>query len=194
MKLVVFFVLMNIIFFISCKQTSTEKETKKTSSKDTTTFFPVADYIQQQIKLVDSTPYFMYLISIRNGKKDSSQINTHQFDSLVQPFREIDISNPSIKKNYTESVFEDKSTQSYTLTYSTNNKSLSTQNIDVLLNEENQQVKRIFINCFYDNNDSAITQKLGWKSFHSCSIIRIIQYKNGKQSTEQNLIVWNDKD
>ncbi len=189
MKKFVIYVLLT--FIIACNQPSTSGLNKINQPKDSSFFYPVVSYIRQQINLVHSTSYFISVIKTSNGKRDSIKLNVHQFDSLAQPFLDCDITNLPLKKNYQASVFKDESTKSYTLNYTAIDRSLPIQSIDILLNEDNQEVKNIFINTFENADDSSVTQKMGWQPYHNFYINRIIQYKNTQQSIEQIVVIWN---
>ncbi len=187
-------IIFSVIIF-SCHQKPVAKnKTSAAKNADTTVFYPVADFIKKQIQLVDSTPFYIYKITIRNNKKDSIKIHTKQFDSLANEFIRYNISDPSIKKNYKEVVFDDETTNSYTLSYSTHDSTMFIQTIDVLLDRDNQFVKRIFMTTFENKNDTIINSKLGWKPDKNFYINKIIDLPNGKEITEQNSIVWDNRE
>ena len=191
-SIIIFFTV--ILFFISsCHQKPSHTNTIASKSIDTTVFYPIADFIKKQIQIVDSTPFFIFKITIRNHKKDSVQIHTKQFDSFAGIFIKYDISDISIKKNYKENVFDDESTNSYTLTYSTKDSAMFIQSADVLLDKETQDVKRIFMTTTEYKNDTLITSKLGWKPDKNFYINKIIDPPNGNEITEQNTIVWDNR-
>lgn len=171
-------------------------KTKNTSinSQDTVHFYPVTEYLKQQIAHTDSIPYFIYRIRIVNGKKDSSVVDVKTFDSLANEFVRDDISNPAIKKYYTENIFEDASTNSYTISYTIADTSLPIQNIDVLLNTDDQKVKWIFMNRNDTLNGRMISKKLGWQPDKKFYINSVTTDKNGRTIEEENTIVWNNKD
>ena len=195
MKRTVFFICCTLLFAsISCKQKPTSVEEKMNANKDTITFFPVAEYIKQQINHIDSTPYFLYCIHVAEGRKDSTTIDKKVFDSLATIFTRYNISDSLVKKKYSETIFNDLSTQSYTLSYRTSDTTLPLQSVDVLLNPDNQQVKRIFWTIQNNKAGKTIIEKVGWKANHRFYINRTILLSDGKELTEQNTVVWNDKD
>jgi hypothetical protein len=59
---------------------------------------------------------------------------------------------------------------------------------------QTQEVKRIFMNILHQSADSTVVEKLGWKANSSFFINKIISYANGKETEEQNTIVWNNKE
>ena len=178
----------------SCKQKPAAVADKAMNDKDTITFFPVTDFIRQQLSHIDSTPYFLYRIRLTEGKKDSTTIDKKIFDSLAATLTRYNISDTAVKKKYTETIFNDQSTDSFTMSYRTTDGSLPLQSVDVLLNRDNQQVKRIFWIIIYNKQGNTVTEKAGWKTNHSFYINRTIQRPDGKETSEQNMVVWNDKD
>lgn len=175
----------------SCRNSPSSKDAGKTS--DTTHFYPVVEYLNQQIEDVDNTPYFIYKISIKDGKKDSSVINQKTFDSLAHLFVKDDITKVPLKKYYTENIFEDVSTDSYTISYTSSDPKTELQNVDILLGREDQQVKWIFMNKIETKDSSIISFKMGWRPDRRFYINKISTDKTGKEHEEQNTIVWNDK-
>lgn len=176
----------------SCKQPASHPA--GTPAKDTTVFYPVTNFLKNQISNVDSTPYFIYWISIRNHKRDSTVVSKMLFDSLAAPFIAYNIADTALKKFYTEAVFDDQTTRSYTFSYRTTDSNMVVQGIDILLNRETQQVKRIFMNTFQNFGDSSVTLKMGWKPDRNFYINRITQYPDGKEEIVQNRVVWDDRD
>lgn len=192
MKFVFSFALIVLLLY-SCKSSS-HKEKSSNQTKDTAQFYPVTDYLKEQIRQVDNTPYFIYRITVKNGKRDSSVINQKTFDSLANEFVKDDITKPPLKNSYTENIFEDVSTNSYTLSYTTSSPKLNLQNIDILLSRDDQKVKWVFMNKIEVNDSTTITKKLGWKPDRRFYINETETDKNGKVLEEQNTIVWNDKE
>jgi len=95
-----------------------------------------------------------------------------------------------IKKYYKESIFNDISTGSNTFTYTSVNKNLPLQTIDILLDTSSDIVKRVFITKSFVKGDSAITEKLGWKTDRSFTITRLLQLPGKKETTQQINVLW----
>ncbi len=180
------------VLWVSCKNKRAKEEAK--TEDNTTVYYPINNYIRQQIKDVDTTPYFLYRLAIINHKKDSSVVDRATFDAKVKTILFPELEDKSFRANFTESVFDDESTNSITLTYSPKNKSGIVQNASVLLDKENQKVKWIFINTVISNNDSTVIQRIGWKGDKSCYINEDITYPNKSETQRQISFVWNDKE
>lgn len=179
-------------FLFSCKS-DTQKSKIQESTNDFIPFFPVKQYLDSQIHHVNTTPYFMYKVTSDSANTDSSIVTLKDFNTLATSFTNTDITDKKVKKYYKESVFHDLSTQSIVISYTTYKSDLIVQKVDVLLDDEHQKVKRIFIDKKIATNDSIVFEKLGWKANESFSINRIIQTKNRKEYTQKNTIVWNEK-
>ena len=186
-----FYTLLMFLFF-SCgdKQTKQAADTTDNSS----VYYPVNSYIRQQIKDVDTTPYFLYRLATVDNKKDSAIINRATFDTEMKMFLLPQLEEKALRKDFTEAAFDDESTGSITLTYTPKSKDNPVQNVSVLLDKDNQQVKWIFINTLMSNSDSTVIQRIGWKGGKSCYINTSISYKNKAQTQRQLQFVWNDKE
>ncbi len=180
---------------MACRQKpAAEQIASGVKAADSIVFYPTADLLKKEIETVDSTPYFIYRIRVRNGKKDSMPISKREFDSMARMFVAVDISDSSIKKKYKESAFDDASTESLTLNYSTQDSGLYIRSIDLLLAEDDQHVKRIFMSTFERGGDSSVAAKLGWKPGRNFYINRLIYYANGQEVTEENRVVWDERE
>ncbi len=115
-------------------------------------------------------------------------------DSIVFYPVAVDISDGAMKKKYKESAFDDASTGSLTLDYSTQDSAMYIQSIDLLLAEDDQHVKRVFMSTFERGGDSSVVSKLGWKPGRNFYINRLIRYGNGQEITEQNRVVWDGRE
>jgi hypothetical protein len=178
--------------FVSCKNNQGNSNTKA-SGIDTVQFFQVRQYLQGQIQEVNATPFFIYKIDIIKEKKDSTPINTAIFNDVSKQFLTPDINDEKIKQYYTESIFEDQTTKGFTIRYSTANKELELQNVDILLNEDGQTVKRILLRKYYNYPDSSAIEQLSWKTGESFQVNRSVQQPGNNETSIQTTVVWNKK-
>lgn len=184
-----------LLFILSCGNHET-KEMKAVPAIDSSAmvYYPINDYIRRQIKDVDTTPYYLYRLQVLNGKKDSSAVSRPAFDSAVSVFLLPELDFRSMRKNFTESVFDDESTNSITLTYTPNDKNETVQNASVLLSKENQSVKWIFISILTSSEDSTVIQRISWKGDESCSLNTSVTYNDKRPEQQRQLsFVWNEK-
>jgi hypothetical protein len=180
----------SLIIFFGCKNPTKQPVEEYNNSK--VDFYPLTQYLDSQIREVVTTPYFIYGIKTTIGKTDSFLITSEQFRSLADEFIKDDPSKSAVKNLYKETVFGDASTQSITFNYSTSNPDLPLKSADILLDDNSQSVKRIFLSKQYKRNDSSVQMKLGWTPNESFFINRTVDY-NEKRTDEQLRVVWNEK-
>src|SRR6476620_1767535 len=169
------------LFYLSC-QTKSNHDSSKANTNDTTKFFQVNQFLQSQIKEVNATPFFIYKIDVINGIKDSTPINTSTFNEIARQFLSPDINDEKLKPSYSESIFEDQTTKGFTINYSTKDKELELQSVDILLGEDGQTVKRIFLRKFYNYADSSAIEQLSWKPGESFQVNRSVQKQGGSEN------------
>ncbi|HEX8331124.1 MAG TPA: hypothetical protein VF622_00810 [Segetibacter sp.] len=179
------------ISFASCKGKSAK--VSEPASNDTTKYFQVAEYIQSQVKEISSTPFFIYKLTTEGDKKDSTPITNAETSELAQQFTKPDLNDHSIKKYYIESVFFDETTKTFSINYSTTNKELELQNVDVILKEDGKTVKRIFLRKFLNYSDSSVIEQLSWKPNESFQIDRLVQLPSQQEVSRQTQVIWNVK-
>lgn len=180
------------IIFLGCKEGPGEKS--EINTKDTTEFFQVSQYIQSQVDDVLKTPYFIYEKNTYNNKEDSFAITSQQFEKIAQKFLTPDINDPKLKKEYIETAFLDQTTKTYTLNYTTKNRDLEIQNIDVLLKDDASTIKRIFIRKFFNyNNDSSAIEQLDWVPNEQFQVSRLVQEPGLPERETRTTVAWNVK-
>jgi hypothetical protein len=170
----------------SCGQSNEKK-------KEDVVFFQVKQFIEKELEDLKKTPYFIYKIELRDTVRDSTIIPVDSVIYYSQPFVHPDINDEELKDEYEESVFHDQTTGSFSLSYSTPNKDLDVQNVNVLLHEDGETVKRIFIRKYLEDNDQSVIEQLDWKPNESFEINRLITLPGGHEKTHRTIIVWNPK-
>jgi len=184
---------MVILFVYGCKNNTDTSVSSNKISNDTTHFFPVKQFIQQQVDEVNRTPYYIYKISEESGVKDSVSLNNATFNKLAEEFLKDDISDPAVKKYYNENLFFDETTKSFTFSYTATNDNLPLQSVTVLVMEDGKTVKRILLRKYINRGDSSTLLQMGWKPDESFQVIELIN-KDGDDSekTRTNTVVWNE--
>jgi hypothetical protein len=181
-----------VLILSSCRNHTPQTKTVAQVA-DTAKFYPLRSFFTEQIQYVDLRNFPIYRIRITDGKKDSASLTKEQFTELAGVFLSRDLSAPGIKALYKETVFQDLSTNSITLNYQPNDQKAEVQNIDILLDESTQLVKRVFIRSAYYKGDTSVTEQCNWKANKSFQVNRTMIAGNGYTSTERNFVNWNDK-
>jgi hypothetical protein len=169
------------------------------SNKDSasTVFFPVADYLQSEILYVDSTPLAIYKYTVQNNHRDTALISQTDFNKLASEFLPAELAPESLQRNYQESSFMDKSTKSATFTYSTTDRALSMQRLDVLTGagfRGSNEVKSIYMERSVVSGDTTSFRKMLWKSKHRFQIFTRMNIRGQSPVERQLTVVWDDRD
>lgn len=186
-----FIFLVSIILFLVSGCIDTYQKEYNTPDKP---YFPLTDFFESEMHEVKRVPYFMYYIQLdHTGKRDSVVINHQQFDSLANLFISKEINQESLQKYYQESVFHDLSTSSYTINYTPIDEDADIRSVNVLLHEETNEVKRVFIRLNRQMSEGArLTQQMSWKKGKSFQISKFIRYPNGTTSSSIVFVNWNE--
>jgi hypothetical protein len=182
-------------FLLACNNANeTNKETAYTPppkpNKDTIQYYPVQQYFKDQFAYMDSTPFGLMKYVTINGKTDSGYIQMPEFKAIAAPFAQYDIGGKELKPKFDESLFNDESTESITMSYKCNEKTFPLQTLDVLLNRETNVVKYIMQKKAYTNKDTTFVENLNWNHNHYFAITTSAQV--GKQTINKVVrVVWN---
>jgi len=189
-KFVLLCILATGIVSIGCKS----KAGNDQKGTDTTKFYPYTDAITAEINtLMKAPPVFTKTLTLANITKDSGVITPDAFLELTKPFLDKDITTDKLKQQYRESVFSDLTTNNNVLNYSTTNKELEIQAVDVILNSANNSLKRIDIRAFSMQGDSTVQQSLSWVAGKKFYISTYKEGKDGKGISQTQTVSWNNK-
>ena len=130
-------------------------------------------------------------ITDSSGKLVKSQIDVVQLRALTIPFLQKDITVKPVKQFYKESVFNDLTTVSTIMNYTTNKDSLPVKSVDILLNaKNNSEIKRVDMKVIYDKADSVITENYSWIFKKAFYVLRYAQAANGKGVATKINVSW----
>ncbi len=194
MKYLQFLILISI--FTACHNTPGKNDGEKTTadtSNANTLFFPVADYIKSQVRLVDSLQ-LPIVKTIINGKDSVfSSMTPEEYKNMAAQFWTPSINDDKLKNQYHETSFADQSLGSATFTYTTNNPELEIQRIDVIIDPDPVQadkVRSIYIEKIYKKNDTAFLKKLYWRVNKNFQVITNARIKNATPIITIEKVSW----
>jgi hypothetical protein len=190
-----FFVVGTLFILAACNSGKEEaKENAYTPppkpNKDTIKYYPLQQYFADQFTYLDSTPYGKMKYVTINGKTDSGYIQMPEFKQLAASFAKYDIGGKELKPKFDESLFNDESTESITMSYKCNDKTFPLQSVDVLLNRETNVVKYIMQKKVYTNKDTTFVENLNWNHNHYFTITTSAQV-GSKAMNKVVKVVWN---
>lgn len=188
-----------LIMLCSCTdpQQQQVRNTEDTTGSKEKSYFPVLDYIQSEIRVVDSLPVGIMRYTTENGKTDSGYIKPLEFDRLAAEFLSPVLSKDMFEREFTEASFFDNTTQFSSFVYSTQNTSLPINRVDVVVKAQDvvyNKVQSIYMEKSFLKDDSAFTQKMFWKAGKHFLINSEIRTPKSETITRQVKVVWNQWD
>lgn len=159
-----------ILLLGSCKTNRKGDQDDTSPKSDTARFYPLVAYFKEQIKYVDLRNFILKKTITTNSGKSVVIINKNDFIHDANIVLKLAGQWELNKKSYKENVFQDLSTASYTINYTAINEHIPLQRIDLLLNQETNIIKRIFIRENQSINDTVITRVISWNTDHGFQI------------------------
>lgn len=176
------------MLFIGCKPKSSPA--KPEELYDASGYLDLNSQIVIDVKDVIATPYYMYKISVVNGKRDSTMMTVKDFAAWQSIFLRHNFMAGDTGKWYKESTIFDNTTQQATVNYTTQRTDLPIKEIFVMTRPESEQMQRIFMTRQYENQDSTVLEKLGWHFGRNFFVNREVRFPGGQRRTEQHQIFW----
>lgn len=185
-----FIILLTII--ASCKSKSEKQPTA--SNKDTTTFFPMTELLQNDADDVIKTPYYLYqrTTDVLTKKTDSTQLPRDDFKKIIAPVLAIDLRSKAEKEKYKESSFDDLSTGNISIIINAIEPNTAVKSITALLDNQTNKLKTIFITKEYISGDSSFVKKYYWKTGKSINIVTTATVNNAIVKETTQFINWQD--
>lgn len=193
MRQLLFLSLLLLVIVNGCKpkKDNTPSVPEKANTYDTSTFYDVKGFFESEINDVKASPYFISSKIIKdNKKKDSLAITNKDFVVLAKQFLDKDITQKEIKHFYKEDIFRDLTTKSITFSYTTRNQELEIQNLDVLLDEETNKVKFVFIRTYKKEGGASVFTQMNWYKGNSFLINTTVIKSDASKSTTQQYVNW----
>lgn len=185
-----------VLLLIGCNNNGTQPNPLpgKDSTQKEKAYFPVLDFIKSEIRYVDSLPIGIIKYTTTNGIIDSGYIKPEEFHKLAEEFLSPALNKETFENEFSETSFFDNTTQYSSFLYSTTNKNLPIQRVDVLVKPEDvvyNKVKSIYMEKRMEKADSFIVQKLYWKAGHNFQINSEIRTSKPEITSSQVKVVWN---
>jgi hypothetical protein len=192
-----------IICIVACHSGQPETTTAVSSEKADSVkknYLPVADYLKSEIAAVDSFPLRIMKYHIENAggvtKTDSGIITTAIFDQVARQFLMPDLDSSLFEKRFEENSFVDRSTNLVSFTYSTKGGGYGLKRVDVLLSPGAgfDKLSSIYMEAISGNLDTVTISKMTWKAGRNFRVLHIRKPKNGPETTNQTIVVWDSRD
>lgn len=191
------FFLLSLLF--ACQSNQKTKLVTDIAIADTAKFYPIEKFIQDEIQYVDLRDFNITETKLNESgdtafaKEDhtSSQLTKDEFISAAREIKNAAVWFSKNKYLYKETVFQDLGTESYTINYQSDEADI--KNIDLLLNEQTNLPKRLFIREITREEGNTMTVQYSWIAGKQFTISKSM--KNGKTLIWQSskTIEWNNK-
>lgn len=196
MRAILFFALFISLYSCRNKENDEAGAAGKTAAdsvrQDTLPYYDVPTTIRSELSAVLHGRYLIYEMTETNGKQDSVLIDTARMAQYAAPFYSVNLNQPEIKKQYKESVFEDRDTKSFVLNYITTSQSLPVKSLSVMLDNSTQEFKRMDMMRSYRQNDTSYEERLGWTAGKRFQVVRIATAGN-TELTKKFWVIWHPK-
>jgi cell division protein YceG involved in septum cleavage len=139
---------------------------KSKKKKENKTFFSVLNYLQAQVKQLDTGNYRFTRIETLNGITDTTEMPKSEVSARVHDFISLpDISAAEQKDNYEEANTYDETLGNVLLTYTAKNPDEAVRSETVMLEPDssgNTRPVTILINWIESGKDSTVVKDMTW--------------------------------
>ena len=184
-----FILLLTLLFLYSCKQKKTAVNLVSIQ-KDTSSFYPLVSFIEEQKRYDDVRDFRITRTIKQNTLIKQEQISKEEFASELGVFQKLAADFEQQEKDYTETIFQDLGTDSYTLTYQSINPSLSIQRMDILLRSQTNTAKQLFIRSFDQHGDTGFIKQYSFWADKKMEIATEYSIQKNKPIRETKIIEW----
>lgn len=186
-----FVALLFIYTLLACGE-NVQTQNQLQPSPDSTKFYPTASFFENQMVIIPTMKKNISVFHTMDGKKDSSLLTKEAFEELVKEFISKGITDPTTKKHYRETVFQDAATGSYTLSYTAVDTTVIIKGMEILLDEQSNQVQRVFIRSVYRKENTSIMEQHNWNTAKGFQIIRSFTNIQGYTRNELTEVRWEE--
>lgn len=158
---------------------------------DTAQFYPIAGFISDEMKYVDLRNFTITQKISKGADSSSAEISKDEFlaaAALILQEAQWFMAN---KQLFTESLFQDLGTESYTINYSSTKSPI--KSINLLLNQQTNLPKRLFIRSIQQSGDTAITKQYSWVANKQFVISSSKRTENGFNESSTTQISWKNQ-
>lgn len=175
-----------VVAFISC--------TNKNNLDSTRVYFSVVDYLQGQVKQMDSLPLYFRKITVENSVPDTAEITKEEFHKYANEFLTIpDIASPKAMDDYSETNDFDEKLNNVLLMYTAKNKEDEVRSETIMMQPDesgNTHVKTILVNTVADDKDSFVGKNMTWHVGKRFQIVTKVNRPEQPEKINTVIITW----
>lgn len=180
------------VCFVLMISNGCKSKTAKTH-KEPVDYIDVTAYLKGQLAYLDTVPFAFLKTTLKDSVYgDSVFITKKQLNEIAGRFLTPQLEKKKFEELYNETSFIDASINTITLTYQPEDAGLPVQRVDVYVNPENGEIKKLYLVRIETKGDSVISQQLLWKHNKSCTLITTKRKGNDPEINISEKINWND--
>lgn len=177
---------------MACDNNKPADNSSNKAIADTAKYYPIANFITDEMKYVDLRNFMIVEKTIKGTDSSSFAISKDDFLAAASVILKKAQWFTANKNLFTESVFQDLGTESYTINYSSTKASI--KNIDLLLNQQTNLPKRLFIRVIQQSGDTTITEQYSWVANKQFVISHSKRTQQGFNESSSKEISWKNQD
>lgn len=171
MKVYIFLLLLFSLIFSSCQQ------------EEPKSYFPFKQYLENELKQIDSLPVAIFKYSLSDEKTDTSIIEKQAFRKIATALLDIDLQHEDVSKTYKELVLEDTDIDNITISYTTEKNENPIKQLQLNIKTGSTALKNFYVERIDKINDITITRKILWTIQKSVTITSLY-YKDNKMQEQ----------
>ena len=155
------------LFIVACNNTNPKTETNEPgkSPEPVKSHLPVAAFIQEDIKKVDSFAGGILLKTINGSKEDSAFISNEAFHKLADEFLLPDLDSTAFSMHFTEASLMDETTEMLNFIYTADSNQSNLRKVIVYVSPSLSidNISRVYMETETLKGDTTVSHKLTWK-------------------------------
>lgn len=181
-----------IILFMAGSIVACKNSSGKPVPEQAKSYLPVTDFIQEDIKKIDSFGGGILLKTSGTLKQDSAFIQPQEFKLLVSDFFMPELDSAIFYSQFTETSLMDETTQMLNFIYTADSSKTALRKVIVYVSPSltTDNVHRIYMEKENRIGDTIVSQKLTWKMRQYLIIAELKETPNGFNSTLIRKAIW----
>ena len=160
----------------------------------TKAYFSVVDYLNGEVKKIDSLPLHFLKITAVDSTSDTTEATKEEFNKYAQEFLTIpDIATPRNMKRYTEANDFDETMNNVLLMYTPKEDDDVVRNETVMMEPDeggNTHVKTILVTTVANSGDSTVEKNLTWHIDKRFQVVTKTSLNGQREKISTVIITW----
>ena len=153
-------------------------------------YFPFTQFLDNELKQIDSLPVAILKYSSTNDKEDTSIVDKKDFRKITTALLAIDLQNENISEAYKEQVLEDTDIKNISISYTTEKKQNPIKLLQLNIQSGTSSVKSFYVERTDNINDIIILRKILWSTEKSVTIASIYYKDKNIQEQLTEKYIW----